>query len=318
MTGATGLIGSNVCRLLAESGARVRALVRSGSDPDRLASFGVEIAEGDLRDPREVLRAAEGTDAVVNSAAVLGGAAQQPDEQRDTNVTGASNVFDAGARLGTRVVTLSTTTFFEHEEPLTERSAVAASSSDDPYTVTKALAYSEAMRRAGEGQDVLVVVPGGTFGPSPNPRRAIGPTSFNRLVRAALTARISSYVRYPVPWVLAEDVARATVSALRGGQAGEKYLAFGAEDAMSTASFLNLACELAGVEHRVRDVTIDPSDPEALQLYGPSLVALSQRRFPVPWFDNARTREALSYDPLPLRQGLARTLSWLASEGLVR
>ena len=76
------------------------------------------------------------------------------------------------------------------------------------------------------------------------------------------------------------------------------YLAFGAEDAQSTAAFLNVACEQAGVGNRVREVTIDPDDPGAVERYGSTLVSLAQRQWPVPWFDNSYTRSQLGYAPL--------------------
>jgi len=297
VTGAAGMLGRDVVAAAQEAGHEVTALAR---------------AELDITDADSVRRAADGCDAIINSAAVLGGPEQDLDQQRATNVGGASNVFDAGAAVGCRVVTLSTTTFFEHEKPLTETSDVADESSDDPYTVTKRAAYLDAMQRADNGQDIVVVVPGGVFGPAPTAQRAMAPTSFNRLIRGALRARLSDYVAYPIPWVFADDVASAAITAITKGRAGEKYLAFGAEDAMSTAAFLNLACEIAGVSHRIEDVHIAPGDADALQRYGPSLVALAARTYPVPWFDNELTRETLDYDPVPLRYGLKRTIDWLS------
>ena len=312
VTGATGLVGSNVCRLLLDDGTTVRALVRPSSETEPLAELGVELAPGDLTDADSVLRAADGCEAIVNSAAVLGGPEQDLEQQRATNVDGASNVFDAGKAVGCRVVTLSTTTFFEHEKPLTETSEVSKESSDDPYTITKRAAYLDAMQRVDAGQGIVVVVPGGTFGPAPTAQRAMVPTSFNRIVRAAIRGRFTEYIAYPVPWVFVDDVASAAISAITKGRTGEKYLAFGAEDAMTTAEFLNVACEIAGVEHRVQDVRIEPGDSAALERYGPSLMALGARTFPVPWFDNEHTREVLGYDPVPLRYALKRTVEWLS------
>jgi dihydroflavonol-4-reductase len=315
VTGGTGLIGSNICRLLRERGDRVRALVRPGSDVAPLGAIGVELVEGDVTNAEDVLRAAKGCDAIVNSAAVLGGNEQDLDEQRATNVGGAGHVFDAGLAHGVRVVTLSTTTFFEHDTPLAEHSPVAADWSDDPYTRTKGAAFIDAMRRADAGADIVVVIPGGTYGPGLSVSRAMSRTSFNRIVRAALTGKITEYVSFPVPWVYAEDVAAATVAAVDDGEAGHRYLAFGVEDAMTTAAFLTVACEVAGVEHRVRDVVIEPTDDEARARYGPSLVALAQRKFPVPWFDNSVTRHRLGYAPRPLPDALAATVAWLRANG---
>jgi dihydroflavonol-4-reductase len=318
VTGATGLIGSNIARLLVEEGDRVRALVRPGSDYGPLTDIGVEPFEGDITDRDDVIKAAEGCDAIINSAAVLGGNAQQLDEQRATNINGAYHVFDAGQAHGTRVVTLSTTTFFVHDTPLTEDSPVADTWNDDPYTTTKAAAYQEAMRRVDEeGADILVVIPGGAYGPGLSVKRAMGPTSYNRALRGAINGKIHDYVSYPVPWVFAEDVAAASIAATRHGKAGSKYLAFGAEDATSTATWLNAALAAAGVEHRIADVVIGPDDPEAVARYGETVVALAQRKFPVPWFDNSRTKAELGYRPRPVAEAMAITCAWLRENGQI-
>ena len=317
VTGGTGLIGSNICRLLVERGDVVRALVRPGSDSGPLASAGVQLHEGDITARDDVIRAADGCDAIVNSAAVLGGAEQDAGEQQATNIDGAANVYEAGARHGCRVVGLSTTTFFAHDTPLTEASSMADEWSTDPYTRTKGAAFADAMRRVDDGADIVMVIPGGTFGPGLSTPRAMSRTSYNRVIRGALTGKLREYVRYPVPWVFAEDVALVAVAAVDRGRRGAKYLAFGAEDAQSTAAFLNVACEVAGVDHRVDDVVIDPDDPGALERYGPSLVSLAQRRFPVPWFDNTATRDELSYAPRSLRDAMAVTVDWLRAEGQV-
>jgi nucleoside-diphosphate-sugar epimerase len=315
VTGATGLIGSNVCRLLLEHGTTVRALVRPGSEVEPLAELGVDLVEGDITSADDVRTAAKDCDAIVNSAAVLGGAHQDLAEQRATNVGGAAHAYDTGAAIGARVVELSTTTFFVHDQPLTEISPVARETSDDPYTETKGASYVDAMQRVDDGADIVIVIPGGTYGPAPTVQRAMSQTSFNRAVRAAVRGRITSYLAYPVPWVLVDDVARVTVAAVTKGRRGEKYLAFGAEDAMTTAAFLNVACEVAGVEHRVVDEVVDPDDPAMLERYGPSLVALAGRRYPVPWFRNDHTREQLGYEPIALRDGMTTTIEWLRRVG---
>ena len=84
---------------------------------------------------------------------------------------------------------------------------------------------------------------------------------------------------------------------------------------MTTAAFLNVACEVAGVDHRVTEVTIDPDDPGAAERYGDTLVELAQRRYPVPWFDNSYTRERLGYSPVPLRDAMDETVDWLRTIG---
>ena len=318
VTGGTGLIGSNVCRLLVEQGHSVRALVRPGSEYGPLADIGVEPIEGDVQSLDAFLLAGEGCEFIINSAALLGGAVQNIEEQRLTNVGGSFNAYDAAATLGIRCVTLSSTPFLDHTETLTEESPVAATWSDDPYTQTKGAGYVEAKRRvAEEGADINIVIPGGTYGPGLVLSRAMQATSYNRVIRGAVNAKLHDYVTYPVPWVFAADVASVCLAAATRGVAGRTYLAFGAEDAMSTAAWLNVALEVAGVDHRIDEVTIDPEDPSAEERYGATLVELAQRTFPVPWFDNSATRAELGYSPRPLREGMEQTIPWLRENGQI-
>jgi 2-alkyl-3-oxoalkanoate reductase len=51
VTGATGQLGSHIAAQLRAAGETVRALVRAPSKADFLVSQGVEVVEGDVRDP---------------------------------------------------------------------------------------------------------------------------------------------------------------------------------------------------------------------------------------------------------------------------
>src|SRR5882724_1843838 len=175
LTGSTGMIGSNIAEQLVERGDDVRALVREGSDATPLEAMGVEIVRGDITDADHVLRAADGCEYVIHSAAVLGGQTQIAGEHEAVNVVGTGHVLDAAAKVGaTRVVQLSTTTFFDAQtSPLTEHSPLDPNPSDDPYTVTKRAAYLDAMRRVDDGQDICIVISGGAYGRSPLPERSM-------------------------------------------------------------------------------------------------------------------------------------------------
>jgi NADH dehydrogenase len=71
VVGATGLLGSEVCRLLAAEGKPVRALVRQTSDQTKVAeleSLNIEIARGDLKDPATLAAACGGVNALISTA----------------------------------------------------------------------------------------------------------------------------------------------------------------------------------------------------------------------------------------------------------
>ena len=70
VTGATGLVGSHVTRLLVARGDAVRALVRERSPLDELDGLDVELAYGDVLDRRSVRRAMRGVQRVFHIAGI--------------------------------------------------------------------------------------------------------------------------------------------------------------------------------------------------------------------------------------------------------
>jgi dihydroflavonol-4-reductase len=317
VTGATGLAGANVCKLLLERGDRVRALAREGADTQPLADLGVEVIAGDVTDADDVLRAATGSDAAIHCAALLGGASQDLEAFRAVNADGTRHVLDAGEALGLRrVVAVSTGTFFDTSGGLEREDApVSKEPSSDPYTITKMAAFEDAMARAAAGQDVVTTHPGAIFGPSPVVSNALGGTSFNRVLLSALRQRMEQYLRFPVSWVFADDVARGCILALDRGVPGERYMLDGRpEDVVSIAQACSRICELAGLDHRVAD--IEPSDdPELAKVFGPTLVAIAAKaagdrrvRRTLP---ESKTYKRLGYDPISLDAGLIATTAWL-------
>jgi dihydroflavonol-4-reductase len=319
VTGATGLTGANVCRLLVERGDGARALVRSNADSAPLAALGAELAVGDVTDAQSVATAAAGCDGVIHCAALLGGSSQDLNEFEAVNVIGTRNVLDAAESVGMRrVVALSTGTFFDTTTGVAPEDApIAAHPSTDPYTVTKLAAFQQATARAAAGQDVVTCHPGAIYGPAPVASRALARTSFNRVLLAALRGRLDRYLRFPVSWVFADDVARGSIAALDRGIAGERYMLDGRpEDVMSIAAACNRACVLAGVAHRVDDV--EPSmDPELAETFGPTLMAIAtgERADPSERPARSKTAERLGYVATPLDDGLGELVSWLREIG---
>jgi dihydroflavonol-4-reductase len=315
VTGATGLVGGNVCRLLADDGVEVRALVRNIDDAQPIGDLGAGLVRGDVLDPDSVAAAAAGCDAVIHTAAVLGGTAQDLDDQAAVNTRGSDVVFDVAAANGQRVVLFSSIVLLDGRSTITEHSDLDPDPTD-PYARTKRAAYDSAVRRVDDGADIVVVVPGSIYGPSPVLSRALAPTSFNRLIRGALNGRLTAYPDIDSVWVFARDVAEVAVRALERGKTAERFLAVGPEDAIDSRTFYNLACELAGVPHRVARVEVSHAD--AVRTYGESMARAIARQRPVPAIDASWTRGRLDVAPLPAREALAETVAWLRDNGQIR
>jgi nucleoside-diphosphate-sugar epimerase len=305
--------------MLTQRGDHVRALVRPTSDGEPLAGLGVELVTGDVTDAESVAVATKGCEGVIHCAAVLGGSSQDSREFELVNALGTTNVLDAAMTEGVRrVVAVSTGTFFDTTTGAAPEDApVAAEPGSDPYTVTKLAAFRAAMAHAESGQDVVTCHPGAIYGPAPVASRALARTSFNRVLLGALRGRLDRYLRFPVSWVLADDVARGCIAALDVGVSGERYMLDGrSEDLTSIAGACNRACELAGVAHRVEDVA--PSDdPELAAQFGPTLMSIATKpRADAPRrAAESKTAMRLGYVATPLDDGLRALIDWLVAIG---
>ncbi len=98
VTGGTGFLGSYLVRDLLARGTSVRVLARPSPRADRLAAAGVEIAQGDIRDPESIARAVRGADIVYHLAAKVGAAPYK--DYFEINVDGTERVVKACAANG--------------------------------------------------------------------------------------------------------------------------------------------------------------------------------------------------------------------------
>ncbi|MBI3667204.1 MAG: SDR family oxidoreductase [Acidobacteria bacterium] len=102
VVGATGLVGSEICRRVAAQGKPVRALVRSTSDPakiEKLKNLGIELASGDLRDRASLDTACRGTKAVLSTASSTV-SRQAGDSIQSVDLEGQLSLIDAARSAG--------------------------------------------------------------------------------------------------------------------------------------------------------------------------------------------------------------------------
>src|SRR5713101_62775 len=102
VAGATGILGSQICRMLVEQGKTVRTLVRSTSDPgkvDKLKQLGVELVVGDLKDRASLDAACQGVASVITTVATT--ISRQPDDSfQATDREGQKKLVDAACAAG--------------------------------------------------------------------------------------------------------------------------------------------------------------------------------------------------------------------------
>ncbi len=161
VVGATGLLGSEICRQLAAAGTPVRALVRSTSDPGKVAALrqlGAEIVQGDLRDPGSLVAACMGVEAVITTVSAMPFSyVPRVNDIDTTDREGARHLIDAAASCGVRhVVYTSFSGNLERECPLrdakraTERRLIE---SGIDYTILRPSCFMEVWLGAAGGFD---------------------------------------------------------------------------------------------------------------------------------------------------------------------
>jgi nucleoside-diphosphate-sugar epimerase len=151
VTGATGMLGSYLVQRLVEGGYTVRALVRRPGGAQWLRQFQADIVEGELADVRALEAAAAGCDVVFHAAAAIG-----PQSDWETfrlgNVDGTSNVVDACAQAGARLVHVSSTAVYGDSRyemaPVSENIPLPSLPDADAYGRSK----QEAERVVGDAQ----------------------------------------------------------------------------------------------------------------------------------------------------------------------
>ena len=221
VTGATGLVGSHVTRLLVERGDAVRVTVRDRSRLDNLEGLDVETVTCDVLDRRQARRALRGVERVFHIAGMTSLRAPR-DALYRVNVQGTRIVLEEALRAGVeRVVHTSSVAAIgpaPRGSTADERQPFPAGALDVPYVHSKREAEAEALRAAAAGLPVVIVNPAHVFGAGDLYR------SSTELVLRFLRRQIAAYVDGALNIVDAEDVARGHLLAEERGRPGERYI----------------------------------------------------------------------------------------------
>jgi uncharacterized protein YbjT (DUF2867 family) len=99
VTGGTGFVGPTIVHALRAEDRPVRCLVRDPERAKTLASWGCELAQGDVTDPESLRRAVDGCDVVVHLVAIIQG---KPEDFERVMTKGTRHVVDAAKEQGVR------------------------------------------------------------------------------------------------------------------------------------------------------------------------------------------------------------------------
>ncbi|MFO0557468.1 MAG: GDP-mannose 4,6-dehydratase [Polyangiales bacterium] len=306
VTGATGLLGSNLCASLVDAGAEVVALVRDGVPKTRFSELGLErevtIVRGALEDAETIERAINeyAIDTVfhVGAQTIVGTANRDPRSTFEANVRGTWNVLEAArsARTVTRVLFASSDKAYGSHEVL-PYDEDAPLKGEHPYDVSKSAADLIAQSYAKTyGVPVAITRCGNLFGE--------GDLNFNRIVPGTIRdvlrgrrpvvrsdgtpIRDYFYVQDAV-WAYAE-LARA----MEGRRFVGEAFNFSLETQVTVLDLVTTITRLMGREDLVPDVRNEAKNEIAHQ-----------------YLSAKKARTLLEWAPkFTLSEGLARTIEW--------
>lgn len=228
LTGGTGFIGGHVARQLRARGDEVVTLVRSPEKAEALRSSGCELIEGDLSSVEAIRRGVQGCDAVVHVGAVykVGIPKSEHAAMYEANVTGTENVLDAAIEVHVpRIVHVSTVGVFGNTHgKVVDETYRRDVDFPSEYERTKTLAHEIAEDRIAKGAPIVIVQPGGVYGPNDH-------SELGNIIDQASTGKLPAKL-YPETGFMfchVEDIAAGILLALDKGQVGDAYILSGTQ-----------------------------------------------------------------------------------------
>jgi dihydroflavonol-4-reductase len=317
VTGATGFIGGHVARKLRGRGDDVVALVRSPDKAQDLRDQGVELVEGDLSSEDAIRRGADGADAVFHIGAIYKVGIKKSEQEGlwDANVRGTERVLDAAHEGGAkRIVYTSTVNVFGNTGGQIVDESYRRDESDgflSVYDETKYRAHLVAEDRIAKGYPIVMVQPGGVYGP--NDHSEVG-NMIDQAARGKLPAKMFPETGFMMVHV--EDVADGILLAHDKGRIGESYVLAGEQVRMG--EIVDRAAETVGrkpprmtMPNAVMKLSA-PLGPVIGPVMGfpPNLHELISASEGVTyWARDDKARSELGFQPRDLDTGLRETIA---------
>lgn len=241
VTGADGLLGSNVVRILLERGHQLRAFIQSGKNPITLEGLDIEKVEGDLLDPQSLYAASHGIEAIFHIAANTSIQPSRSSHVNKVNIDGTRNILHLAKEIGVQrlvyVGTACSFSFGTKADPGHEGTAFTGGGYGLDYIDSKYKAHQLVMEAVEHGLPAVVVCPTfmmGAFDTKP---------SSGAMIIAVHQQKLPGYAPGGKNFICVKDAAVATANALTKGKIGECYI-LGNENLSYNEAFSKIATVL--------------------------------------------------------------------------
>jgi len=221
LTGASGHIGTNLCRKLLEENHDIRVLTNKYTAS--LEGLDLAFIKGDLLNKTSLRDLAEGAEVLIHLAASISINGDQ--HVLDTNVVGTKNVLDVVKSCKVRrLLHFSSIHALVHQpldQTLNEERPLAVSD-HIIYNQSKALAEELVLHSVESGLDAVIINPTSVMGPND-----FKPSLVGQAIIQLYKGKIPALIPGGYDWVDVRDVVQGTISAMDNGRTGQSYLLSG-------------------------------------------------------------------------------------------
>jgi nucleoside-diphosphate-sugar epimerase len=330
VTGATGLLGNNLVRLLVSQGVHVKALVRSREKAEKqFRDLPVEFVVGDLTFGRGFASQLAGTDVVFHTAAYFRDSFKGGKHWKElyrTNVRGTAELLLQAYGAGVRRFVHTSSVAVLHGAPgqLLDETMLRTAKDADDYYLSKILSDRELSGFLEKHADMRasMVLPGWMVGPGD-----AGPTSSGQVILDFVKRKLPGVPPATFSVVDARDVAEAMWLAAAKGRRGERYLAAGRHMAM--AELFQALERVSGVPSPKLPVpvpllyTLGAVNELWARLSGrPAQISLATARLMIhernrTRFNHRKSQQELGVRFRPVEQTLRDTILWYRENGWI-
>jgi dihydroflavonol-4-reductase len=331
VTGASGLIGSNLVHELLARGHQVKALLRPGADERGLRGLEYERVTGDILNRPLLERELVGCDWCFHLAANYQLWQRDYSSMHAVNVTGARNVLEAAGRAGCQKIVHTSTVGcigLPKEKdgqiiPSTEADVLSESELNCEYKRSKFQAEALAVALFREQKlPVIIVNPSSPIGPGD-----VKPTPTGQVIVDVLNRRMPAYLDTGLNWVYVRDVAVGHILAAEKGRFGERYILANRDGNWTLLETLVALEEITGVPTTRKKIPFWFA--ASVGRINECLAALTGKppRVPVAgvqmarhkmWFDPSKAIRELGLPQTSPRVAFAEAVEWFRANGYVK
>ncbi len=324
ITGADGLLGSNLVRELLSRGHAIRAFVQPGRQQKTLEGLPIEKFAGNLLNPDEVINSAKECEAIIHCAASTAVWPIRSEIINKVNIDGTKNIIEAVYKNNIQrliyVGTANSFGFGSKGQPGVEGNPYKSATYGLDYMDSKYKAMQVVLEEVKTNKLPAVIV---------NPTFMFGPydstPSSGAMIMALYKGKVPGYTKGGRNYLCAKDAAVAIANALTKGRVGECYI-LGNENLSYREIFTKISNTIgvkppslaipsvfAKLYGRIGSIVGNVTGNAPAISYPLARISADEH-----YYNPAKARKELELPQTPVETGIRESFEWLKENGYLK